>query len=77
MNTQDKIIEIIAGILKVDAAQVTPESGVGDIPSWDSLAQLNILQSVQDEFDVEFEPEEMMDIENVGDIVKTVEAKRA
>lgn len=74
---KEKIIEIIAGVLKVDVAQVSLESGVGDIPNWDSLAQLTILQSVQDEFDVEFEPEEMMDIENVGDIVKTVEAKKA
>lgn len=74
---KEKIIEIIAGVLKVDVAQVTLESGVGDIPAWDSLAQMTILQSVQDEFDVEFEPEEMMDIENVGDIVKTVEAKKA
>lgn len=74
---KEKIIEIIVGVLKVDAAQVSLESGVGDIPNWDSLAQLTILQSVQDEFDVEFEPEEMMDIENVGDIVRTVEAKKA
>lgn len=55
---KEKIIEIIAGVLNVDAAQVTPESGVGDIPNWDSLAQLTILQSVQDEFDVEFGPED-------------------
>ena len=73
---KDRIIAIIAGVLKVDVAQVTLESGVGDILNWDSLAQLTILQTVQDEFEVEFEPEEMMDIENVGDIVKTVEAKK-
>jgi len=77
MEVQDQIIDIIAGVLKVDRAQITLESAVGDVPSWDSLAQLSILQSVQDEFDVEFDPEEMMDIENVGDIVKTVEAKKA
>lgn len=77
MDTKDTIIGIIAGVLKVDSAQISLESGVGDLPSWDSLAQLSILQSVQDEFDVEFEPEEMMDIENVGDIIKTVESKKA
>jgi len=77
MDTKEKIIDIIAGVLKVDRAQITLESGVGDIPSWDSLAQLSILQSVQDEFEVEFDPEEMMDIENVGDIIKTVESKNA
>lgn len=77
MDIANKVLDIVAEVLKVDRAQVSLDSVVGDIPTWDSLAQLNILQNVQDEFDVEFEPEEMMDIEDVADIVKTVKAKQA
>lgn len=75
METKDKVIEIIANVLEVKPEEITLESIVGDFPTWDSLGQLNILQSVQDEFDVEFEPEEMMDIEDVNDIIKAVESK--
>ena len=75
MEIKDKVFEIIANVLSVNASEITLESTVGDFPSWDSLGQLNILQSVQDEFEIEFEPEEMMDIENVNDIVKAVESK--
>ena len=75
METKDKVIEIIANVLEVKPEEITFESKVGDFPTWDSLGQLNILQSVQDEFDVEFEPEEMMDIEDVNDIIKAVESK--
>lgn len=75
MNTKDKVIGIIANVLEVKPEEITLESTVGDFPAWDSLGQLNILQSVQDEFDVEFEPEEMMDIEDVNDIIKAVESK--
>lgn len=75
METKDKVIEIIANVLEVKPEEITLKSTVGDFPTWDSLGQLNILQSVQDEFDVEFEPEEMMDIEDVNDIIKAVESK--
>ena len=75
MEIKEKVFEIIANVLNVNFTEITLESTVGDFPSWDSLGQLNILQSVQDEFDVEFEPEEMMDIEDVNDIIKAVESK--
>lgn len=75
MEVKEKVIEIIAGILEVQPSEITLESTIGDFPTWDSLGQLNILQSVQDEFEVEFEPEEMMDIEDVNDIIKAVESK--
>ena len=75
MEIKDKVFEIIANVLSVNASEITLDSTVADFPSWDSLGQLNILQSVQDEFEIEFEPEEMMDIEDVNDIIKAVESK--
>lgn len=75
MEIKEKVIEIIASVLEVQPSEITLESTVGDFPTWDSLGQLNILQGVQDEFNVEFEPEEMMDIEDVNDIIKAIEAK--
>lgn len=75
MEVKEKVIEIIANVLEVSGSEITLESTVGDFPKWDSLGQLTILQSVQDEFEVEFEPEEMMEIEDVNDIVKNVESK--
>lgn len=75
MDIKSKVIEIIAKALEVDPEKITLESAIGDFPLWDSLGQLNILQAVQDEFEIELEPEEMMDIEDVNDIIKTVESK--
>ncbi len=75
MEVKEKVFEIIANVLSVNVEDITLETTVGDFPSWDSLGQLNILQTVQDELEVEFEPEEMMDIEDVNDIIKAVESK--
>lgn len=75
MNTQEKVFEIIAKVCETEVANVTLESTIGDFPGWDSMGHLTILQQVEEEFDINFEPEEMMELEDASDIVKAVESK--
>ena len=75
MDTLEKIIEIVATTCDVDKSGVTDNSTVGDFPAWDSVGHLSILSNVEETFDISFEPEEMMEIEDVKDIVNAVNAK--
>lgn len=75
MDVQSKVIEIVANVCMTDVSNVTPESTIGDFPGWDSMGHLTILQQVEEDFDINFDPEEMMDLEDVSDIVKAAEAK--
>ena len=75
MEVKAKIFEIVAQVVDTDVANITLESTIGDFPSWDSMGHLTILQQVEEELEVSFEPEEMMDLEDVSDIIKAVEAK--
>lgn len=75
MEKLQRIIEIVASTCGVDESEVTESSAVGDFPAWDSMGHLAILNAVEEAFDISFEPEEMMEIEDVNDIVKAVEAK--
>ena len=77
MEIKNKVIEIIAGICEVDASQVSENTAIGDFPQWDSVGQLAILSSVEEAFEISFEPEEMMEIEDVKDIVDAVNNKLA
>jgi acyl carrier protein len=54
---------------------INEETTIGDFPGWDSMGQLAILQQVEEKFDISFDPEEMMDLEDVNDIIKSVEEK--
>ena len=76
METLEKIKKIIADVCGVDVSDVNESSSVGDFPSWDSMAHLTILSTIEEELNVDFEPEEMMDFESVSDIVKAVADKR-
>lgn len=77
MDILVKVIEIVASICEVDKSEVTGESTVGDFPAWDSMGHLAILNAVEESFDISFEPEEMMEMEDVKDIVAAVNAKLA
>ena len=76
MESLEKVIEIVASTCEVDKSEVTGDSTVGDFPAWDSIGHLTILSTVEEVFNISFEPEEMMEIEDVNDIVKAIEAKQ-
>ena len=75
MNVEDQVKAIVAQVSEVEVSEVTNESAIGDFPAWDSMGQMAILQQVEETFGISFEPEEMMELEDVKDIVKAVEAK--
>lgn len=75
MNILEKVIEIVSTTCDVDKSEVNENSTVGDFPAWDSVGHLSILSNVEEAFDISFEPEEMMEIEDVNDIVEAVKNK--
>lgn len=74
-NVKEKVIGIIANTLEIGVSEINDNSSIGDFPAWDSLGHMNLLQNIQDEFDIELDPEEIIELEDVQDIVKAVEAK--
>ena len=75
MATIDKVKEIVAGVCETTPDNITETTTIGDFPQWDSMGHLTILSQVEESFDINFEPEEMMDLEDVSDIVKAVNDK--
>ena len=75
MDVKEKVFEIIAGVCEVSTSEVTLDSTICDFPAWDSMGHLTILSSVEEAFEINFEPEEMMELEAASDIVKAVEEK--
>lgn len=72
---KNKVCEIVAGICGVEVSEVSENSTVGDFPQWDSVGHLSILSKVEETFDISFEPEEMMEMEDVKDIAEAVYGK--
>ena len=67
----EKIREIIADQLGKDVEEITMETSVKEDLEADSLDHFQIINDIEDEFDVKIENIE--DIKTVGDVVKIVE----
>ena len=75
MNVKEEVFKIVAAVCETEVENITDQTTVGDFPGWDSMGQLNILQQVEEALGISFEPEELMEMEDVADIIKAAEEK--
>ena len=68
----EKLQAIIADVLTVDTSEVTMETTFVDDLGADSLDVFQILMGVEEEFDIEIDPEEAEKIVSVGDAVQAI-----
>jgi len=70
----EKIKAILCEQLDVEEDQVTMESSITEDLGADSLDVVDLIMSLEDEFDVEVPDDKVENIKSVGDIVKYIEA---
>ncbi len=75
VNVKETVIKIVAEVCETEVENITVQTAIGDFPGWDSMGQLNILQQVEEALEISFEPEELMEMEDVSDIIKMAESK--
>lgn len=69
----EKVKEIIANQLNIDAAKITMETDFVEDLDADSLDQVELIMAVEDEYNITVPEEIIQDIHTVGDIVKVLE----
>jgi acyl carrier protein len=77
MNAQifDRVRGIAADILQLDPSSVTLDSSPQSVESWDSVQHLNLVLALEEQFGIQFEPEEMDGMKNIGAIADLVTRK--
>ncbi|MBP6887612.1 MAG: acyl carrier protein [Oscillospiraceae bacterium] len=69
----EKVKEILCDQLDVEEDQVTMESNIVEDFGADSLDIVDLIMSLEEEFDKEIPDEEIENIKTVGDIVRFIE----
>ncbi|MBQ3915234.1 MAG: acyl carrier protein [Ruminococcus sp.] len=69
----EKLKEIIAEQLGVEEDVVTPEANIQDDLGADSLDLVDLIQTIEDEYDLEIPDEAVEEIKTVNDIVNYIE----
>ena len=73
MKNEDKLAEIVSGILGTDRREPVDSRKVGEIPNWDSFNNLQIISAVEEAFKVRFTTEEIINAVTYGDVKKLLE----
>ncbi len=74
MSVQDKVIEIIADQLGVEASEITPESRFREDLEADSLDLVELMMAFEEEFGGEISDEDAQKITTVGEVIELLAA---
>lgn len=67
---------VFRDVFENESLTVDRESNASSVDGWDSLAHVNLVASVEEEFGVRFALGELEDLQCVGDMVDLIERKR-
>jgi len=66
---------IIGSAVRKKDLVLTPETTAKDVPGWDSLTHMIIIDSIERHFKVKFKLNEIMNFKNVGDTITCLQSK--
>lgn len=76
MSTFEMVCEILRDIFDEDNMVISKSDSAKTIEKWDSLAQISIITSLENAFDIEFSFSEINNIENIGELSELIDKKR-
>ena len=78
MNTPavEKIRQLASDVFEVPLSEIRPESSPDTISTWDSLHHLNLVLALEQEFAIQFTPEEIEQLLSIELIDALIAEKR-
>ncbi|MBL0882133.1 MAG: acyl carrier protein [Chitinophagaceae bacterium] len=61
---ENRIKKVIGSVFGIDPATITENDSPDSIPNWDSLRHMNLIVALEEEFEIEFTEDEIMDMLN-------------
>ncbi len=72
---KNKIKRIMAIVFGINADMVCNNTSPESVESWDSLRHMNLVIAIEEEFDLEFDENEIAELLTYDQIVKLVKSK--
>jgi len=76
-ETLESLRELMSDVLDVDDIVVDENTTAHDVEEWDSLSHIRLIVAIEQRFGIRFKNSEIENLQNVGDLVKVIDAKVA
>ena len=73
---ENRIKNVMAAVFGISIADINEESSPDSIGNWDSLNLMNLVVSLEEEFDIEFDDDEIVEMLNFKLIVEIIKEKK-
>jgi acyl carrier protein len=67
----DRLVQVFADTLRIDAAQVSDETSPDNTPQWDSLATVKLAVAISGAFSIKLSNAEVVAMRNFG-LIRTI-----
>ncbi|ABW28606.1 acyl carrier protein [Acaryochloris marina] len=72
-TNQERVIQVISNILNIPTDKLTLDSSPASIEQWESMKHINLVLAIEEEFDVQFDDEQIAELQSVKSIITAVE----
>ena len=72
---ENKLNKIFSNVFHIDENVDKTELKMGDLPNWDSMGHLNLITSLEEELDIFFTNEEIVEINSFEKIYNLLKSK--
>ncbi len=74
-NTSNKVKNIIKTVFNLSVDEISDDASPDTVDAWDSLSHMNLITALEEEFNIEFEPDEILDMMNYKLILNVLSSK--
>jgi acyl carrier protein len=74
-DTFKTLSDLLIDVFEVDDLVLTHATAAADVPGWDSLGNIRLFLSIEQEFGIRFTAGEIGGIKNLGELAEAIDAK--
>lgn len=75
-NILEELQNIFVDVFDSEDLRINLETNASDIEGWDSLAHINLIAAIQEEYDIRFSMDDVTSMKSVNDMIETIMRKR-
>lgn len=75
MTLHERLEDVFRQVLDDDDIELQNQTTAADVEGWDSLMHITLMFTIENEFGVQFNAEEFGQIENVGELKRSLELR--
>ena len=75
MNVKSALNVTFRRVFERDDIEIFDKMTAADLAEWDSLAHINLIMEIEEEFGLRFNVDDIVDLKNVGEMIQLIERK--